>query len=82
MADSRILEFFKNGGVFYFNEENSASENTFYKVEDLMGEEEGMNITETEVDEEGCICVFYDSSVIDDETAKTKYNNGEYSVSI
>lgn len=82
MAASNILSFFKNGGVYLFDEENAASESTYYKLEDLMGEEEGMNITQTEVDEEGILCIFFDGEVLTDEQALTKYTNGEYVRSI
>jgi len=78
MATSNILSFFKNGGVFLFDEENPASESTYYKVEDLMTEEEGMNITETEVDEEGLLCIFYDCEIITEKEALAKYASGQY----
>jgi len=82
MLAVNILSFFKNGGVFLFDEENAASESTYYKVEELMGEEEGVNITQTEVDEEGLLCIFYDCEVLDDEQALAKYAKGEYGKSI
>ena len=74
-----MLEFFKNGGVFLFDEEDAASERSYYKLEDLMGEEEGANITEAYIDEEGEICVFYDSSVLSEEQAIMKYKKSDYS---
>ncbi|MBN1778087.1 MAG: hypothetical protein JW811_08205 [Clostridiales bacterium] len=77
-----MLEFFKNGGVFLFDENDAASERTFYRLEDLMGEEEGADITETYIDEDGEICVYYDSSVLSEEQAIEKYNNGEYVTSL
>lgn len=73
-----MLEFFKNGGVFLFDEENATSERSFYKLEDLMGEEEGENITEAYIDEEGEICIFYDSLALSEEQAVIKYKNGEF----
>lgn len=73
-----MLEFFKNGGVFLFDEEDTASEMTFYKLEDFMGEDEGQDITEAYVDEDGEICVFYDSSVLSEEQAIEKYKQGNY----
>jgi len=73
-----MLEFFKSGGVFYFDENDSKSERTFYKLEDLMGEEEGQNITEAYVDDDGEICVYYDASVMDEAQAIEKYNNEDY----
>ena len=76
--NSSISDFFNNGGVFLFNEENGASENTFYKIEELMGNPEGENITQIEVDEEGILCIFYDCTVLEEEKALTKYKNGEY----
>ena len=82
MVAAKILSFFKNGGVFLFDEENAASESTYYKVEDLMGEDEGVNITQTEVDEEGLLCVFYDCEILDDAQALAKYAKGEYVKSI
>ncbi|MCD4674283.1 MAG: hypothetical protein K8R77_16595 [Anaerolineaceae bacterium] len=82
MVAANILSFFKNGGVFLFDEENAASEATYYKVENLMGETKGESITEIEVDEEGLLCIFYDGEVMDDEQAKTKYAKGEYVKSI
>ena len=57
-------------------------ERTFYKLENLMGEEEGSDITEAYIDEEGEICVFYDSSVISEEQAVEKYKKGDYSKQI
>ena len=74
-----MLEFFKNGGVFLFDETDAASERTFYRLEDLMGEEEGADITEAYVDEDGEICVYYDCSVLSEEQAIEKYNRGDYS---
>ena len=74
-----MLEFFKKGGVFLFDEEDAASEQTFYKLEELMGEEEGADITEAYVDEDGEICVFYDSSVLSEQQAVGKYKKGDYS---
>ena len=76
--NSSIADFFNEGGVFLFNEENEESENTFYKIEELMGEPEGENITQTEVDEEGLLCIFYDCTVLEEEEALAKYNDGEY----
>jgi len=77
-----MLEYFKNGGVFLFDEEDAASERTFYKLEDLMGEEEGADITEAYIDEDNEICVFYDSSVLSEEQAIEKYKKGDYSKQI
>lgn len=77
-----MLEFFKNGGVFLFDENDAASERTFYRLEDLMGEEEGADITEAYIDEDGEICVYYDCSVLSEEQAIEKYNNGKYSKSL
>ncbi len=73
-----IVDFFNNGGIFLFNEENGSSENTYYKIEELMGEMEGENITQTEVDDEGILCIFYDCTVLEEEVALAKYNDGEY----
>lgn len=81
MADS-LITFFKDGGIFLFDEADPASEATFYKLEDLMGEPEGADITETSIDEEGTLCIYYDSSVMDEETAKQKYSNGQFVKSI
>ena len=47
--------------MFLFDENDAASERTFYRLEDLMGEEEGADITEAYIDEDGEICVYYDS---------------------
>ena len=77
-----MLEFFKNGGVFLFDENDPASERTFYRLEDLMGEEEGADITEAYIDEDGEICVYYDGSVLSEEQAIAKYNSGNYSKSL
>ena len=44
-----------------------------------MGEEEGANITEANIDEDGEICVYYDSSVQSEEQAIAKYHQGQYS---
>ena len=77
-----MLSYFRNGGVFLFDEEDAASERAFYKLEDLMGEEAGANITEVYIDEDGEICVFYDSSVLSEQQAIDKYNNGDYSKQI
>ncbi len=74
-----MLEFFKNGGVFLFDETDAASERSFYQLEDLMGEEEGADITEAYVDEDGEICIYYDGSVLSEEQAIAKYNQGNYS---
>lgn len=82
MIAANVLSFFKNGGVFLFDEENAASESTYYKVEDLMGEDEGVNITQTEVDEEGLLCIFYDCEVLNDEQALAKYAKGDFVKSI
>ena len=73
-----MLEFFKNGGVFFFDENDAKSERSFYKLEDLMGEEAGQDITEAYIDEDGEICVYYDASVLCEEEAVEKYNNGDY----
>ena len=73
------MSFFKNGGVFLFDETDAASERTFYRLEDLMGEEEGANITEAYVDEDGETCIYYDGSVLSEEQAIGKYNRGDYS---
>ena len=73
-----MLEFFKKGGVFFFDEEDSRSEDSFYKLEDLMGEEEGENIVEAYLDEDGYMCIYYDCSVISEDEAIDKYYNGDY----
>ncbi|MEE4195622.1 MAG: hypothetical protein V2J07_10535 [Anaerolineae bacterium] len=72
------IEFFKQGGIFYFDENDPRSERAYYQVEDLMGEEEGAEITEAYVDEDGDICIYYDGSVMDEETAIAKYNAGDF----
>ncbi len=77
-----MLEFFKNGGVFLFDEEDAASERSFYKLEDLMGEEEGADITEAYIEDDGEICVFYDSTILNEEQAVEKYKKGDYSKQI
>ncbi len=82
MSGNSIIDFFKNGGVYFFDEEDSASERTYYKVEDAMGEEDGADIVETEIDDEGMICVFYDCSVLSEEEVKEKYASGDFSVTI
>lgn len=74
-----MLEFFKSGGVFLFDEADAASERTFYRLEDLMGEEEGADITEAYVDEDGEVCIYYDGSVLSEEQAIEKFNRGDYS---
>ena len=74
-----MLEFFKKGGIFLFDKEDAASERTFYQLEDLMGEEAGADITEAYIDEDGEVCIYYDGSVLSEEQAVAKYNNGEYS---
>jgi len=73
-----MLEFFKNGGVFLFDEQDAASERTYYRLEDLMGEEEGADITEAYADEDGAICIYYDGSVLTEEQALEKYHRGQY----
>lgn len=73
-----IADFFHEGGVFLFTEENEESENTLYMIEELMGEPEGENITQIEVDEEGILYIFYDCTVLDEEEALAKYKDGEY----
>jgi len=73
-----MLDFFKKGGVFFFDENDSRSENSYYKLEDLMGEEEGADIVEACADEDGMICIYYDCSVISEDEALDKYENGDY----
>ncbi len=82
MANQKVLSFFTQGGVFFFDENNASSESTYYAIEDLMGEPEGETICQTEVDDEGLICIFYDESVMDDEEATEKYNAGNFVKSI
>jgi len=77
-----ILKFFKGGGVYFFDESDSASEKTYYSVEDLMGEVEGESITSADIDEEGSASIYYDSNLMDEETALKKYKEGEYSITI
>ena len=77
-----MLEFFKNCGVFLFDEADAGSERTFYKLEELMGTEDGSDITETTVDEDGDICVFYDGCVLSERQAVEKYRNGDYAKQI
>ena len=77
-----MLEFFKNGGVFLFDEEDVASERAFYRLEGFMGKEQGADITEVYVDEDGEICVFYDGSVLSEQQAIEKYKKGDYSKQI
>lgn len=73
-----MLDFFKNGGVFLFDESDSKSELTFYDVENLMGEEEGADITEAYIGDDEEMCIYYDCSVISEEDAIEKYDNGDY----
>ncbi len=73
-----MLDFFKNGGIFLFDENDSKSELTYYDLEDLMGEEEGADITEAYLDEDGELCIYYDCSVLTEEEAIEKYDKGEY----
>lgn len=73
-----MLNFFKSGGVFLFDENNSASERSFYKLEDLMGEEAGADIVEAYVGADEELCIYYDCSVIDEEQAIAKYTSGDY----
>ena len=81
-SGSGLPAFFKGGGVFLFDEKDAASEATYYKLEILMGEPEGVNITEAAVDEDGELCVFYDADVMDEDTAISKYKNNQYKRSI
>jgi len=73
-----MVDFFKKGGVFLFDEEDSRSESSYYRLEDLMGEEAGQDITETYIGEDEEICLYYDGSVISDKQAIEKYNSGDY----
>ena len=73
-----MLQFFKTGGVFLFDEADAASERTFYQLEELMGTEQGALITEASVDKEGQRCVFYDSGVLNEEQALEKYRSGQF----
>ena len=73
-----MLEFFKNGGVFLFDENDPSSERTFYRIEDLMGEGAGAEITEAYIDDDGEICVYYDGSVLSEEEAIAKYTQGDF----
>lgn len=77
-----MLEYFKNGGVFLFDEDNLSSEETYYRLEDLMGEEAGASITQTEVDEDGILCIFYDGDLLSEEEALDKYNKGDFKVAL
>ena len=81
-TSGNVLQFFKAGGVYLFDESDSDSEKTFYEVEDLMGEEEGANITSADADEDGNISIYYDSEVMDEEAALKKYSEGDYSTTI
>ncbi len=73
-----MQKFFKNGGVFLFDENDPSSERSFYRMEDLMGEEAGADITEAYIDEDGEICVYYDGSVLSEEEAIAKYTQGDF----
>ena len=73
-----MLDFFKKGGIFLFDESDPQSESSYYRLEDLMGEEEGADITEAYIDEDGEICVYYDSGVMGEDEAIAKYNTGDY----
>lgn len=73
-----MLDFFKNGGVFLFDENDAKSEATYYKLENLMYEEAGEDITETYIASDSSLCLFYDCSIISEDEAMDKYNNGEY----
>lgn len=73
-----IIDFFKQGGVFFFDENSAISERAYYQIEDLMGEEEGANICEAYVGEDEEFCVYYDSSVLSEEEVIAKFNNGNY----
>ena len=73
-----MLQFFRNGGIFFFDEDDSSSESSYYKLEDLMGEEEGADIVEAYLDEDGMLCIYYDCTVLSEEEAIEKYNNGDY----
>lgn len=73
-----MLDFFKNGGVFLFDESDSKSELAFYDVENLMGEEEGADITEAYIGDDEEMCIYYDCSVISEESAIEKFDSGNY----
>lgn len=73
-----MLNHFKNGGIFLFNENNSASERSYYRLEELMDKEAGADIVEAYVGPEEELCIYYDCSVISEEQAIEKYNNGDY----
>jgi hypothetical protein len=73
-----MLNFFKNGGVFLLDEEDTKSESSYYSLEDLMGEEDGQDISESCIDEACGICIYYDCSVLSEDKAVEKYNAGDY----
>lgn len=79
---NQLRDFFGNGGVFLFDENNPSSERTYYAIEDLMGSMEGEFITETYVDEDGELCLYYDSQVMSEQEALNKYNSGTYSITL
>ncbi len=74
---AKMLDYFKQGGVFLFDENDGASEAAYYMVEDLMGQEEGADITETYTEDES-LCLIYDCGILSEEEAIDKYNNGLY----
>ena len=74
-----MKDFFKSGGIFLFDENDSQSESSFYKLEDFMSEEEGQDITDTYIDDSEEISIFYDSSILSEEQAVKKYNDGIFS---
>lgn len=76
--NNQLKEFFGNGGVFLFDESDGASERTYYAIEDFMGSLEGEFITETYVDEDGELCLYYDSEVLSEEEVLDKYKEGQF----
>ena len=82
MVDSKVLSFFKNGGVFLFDEESYAGEASYALVEDFMDSDEGRDVFEIEVDTEDGLYLFYDATAISEADAWKKYEKGKYSKSL
>jgi hypothetical protein len=77
MVKENVIKYFRDGGIFLFDESNQQSESAYYLVEDLMGEGEGQNITEVFLEDEQ-ISLFYDSSIWNEKIVIEKYRKNEF----
>ena len=78
MNHQNVTAFFNSGKIFLYDESDYENENSIIAIEKYMTDKNGINIVQVQVDDEIGLYLYFDSSLMNQKLAISKYNNNDY----